>query len=370
MKLKEYLKKNKEKLKIGLEIHTRLPTESKLFCSCKNEENRQNENICPICLGFPGSRPKLNKKAVKIAKQISINLNCEINEKIMFSRKNYFYPDLAKNIQITQHETPIGNNGKLEILSKNKKKEIRIRQIHIEEDAAKIKRSKSNSSIIDYNRSGVPLVEIVTEPDLKSVKQTEIFLKTLIGYLKYSGIEEPEIKCDVNISLFGDRIEIKNVKGIKNIKKALISELIRQWKCFKKNEEIKQSTARYDEDKNKTYIMRKKEYEKDYGYIYEPDLGEFNIKSLKIKKLNKSPNQLFTDMKSEINEDLARSIAYNYQNLSEFFLKNKNIEFLNLMLRVSKKYKINRFSKIKLKKSFELFNQDKEKKEIFNLFNN
>lgn len=370
MSLKQYLKKNKDQLKIGLEIHVRLPTDSKLFCPCENKEvNIPNENVCPICLGYPGMRPKVNENAIKIAKKVSLNMNCSINEKFFFSRKSYFYPDLSKNIQITQHETPIGKKGYINLIHKDKKKKVRIRRIHLEEDAAKIKRGKSNTSKIDYNRSGVPLIEIVTEPDIKSIKQTEIFIKTLNGYLKYSGIKKPEIKCDVNVSLFGDRIEIKNVKGIKNIKKALISELVRQWKIFKKGGEIKQSTARYDEEKNKTYIMRKKEYQKDYGYIYEPDLGEFDISNINVKTFDINPNQTFLKIRKEIDEDLARHVSYNYPNLSKFFLENKDSDFLNIMLRVSKKYDITFFDKNKLTQSFKEYKKDrKNKKKIFEIF--
>ncbi|MFW6025254.1 MAG: Asp-tRNA(Asn)/Glu-tRNA(Gln) amidotransferase subunit GatB [Candidatus Woesearchaeota archaeon] len=373
MNLKEYLKKNKSKLKIGLEVHTRLPTKSKLFCSCRNLEdskksNKPNENICPICLGFPGMRPKINKEAIRKAKQVSLNLGCKINNKIYFSRKSYFYPDLSKNIQITQHETPVGFEGNLKIIYKGKEKDIRIRRVHLEEDAAKIKRGKSNTSKIDYNRSGTPLIEIVTEPDIKSIKQTEIFLKTLIGYLKYSGISNPIIKCDVNVSLFGDRVEIKNVKGIKNVKKALLKELIRQWKFFKKGEEIKQSTARYDEDKNKTYIMRTKEDVKDYGYIYEPDLGEYHIKNLEVNQFDMSPNDVFKEIKSEFNDEFARTISYNHPTISMFFIDNKDKDFLNLMLGIKKKKKLDVIEGNKIKKAYQLYSNKKNKEEIYKIF--
>lgn len=339
----ELIKRYKDKLKVGLEIHLTLPTKTKLFCSCSTEEGIENTNICPICLGYPGTRPKLNKKALEYGIKICKMLNCNLNKRILFSRKSYFYPDLPKNYQITQYELPLGIDGYIDIFFKDKHKRIRIKEVHLEEDAAKIKRGRNNVSIIDYNRAGIPLIEIVTYPDLSSLKQIEIFLQALIGMIKYSGINKINIKADVNVSMFGDRVEIKNVTGISNIKKAIIAELIREAKMYKEGKSIEKVTVKYDEEKDVTYIIRKKEEEEEYGYIFEPDLGEFDLSALiENIKIEENPNDLFIKLRNLFkNEELIRKIVYNYPNVTRFLIKTKDIKFVeSIILKLINKYKL------------------------------
>lgn len=200
---------------IGLEIHVPLNTKTKLFCSCKNNPlDKPNTNVCPICLGFPGSRPFLNKEAVRQALMIAKALNCSINNESFFSRKTYFYPDLPKKFQITQYESPIGINGYIDI-----GKKIRIKRVHIEEDPGRII-YKQGKTFIDFNRAGSPLVEIVTMPDFENVQEVKAFLELLCAYLSYIGINDPKskIRVDINISIPPhERVEIKNVMGMSNI---------------------------------------------------------------------------------------------------------------------------------------------------------
>ena len=200
-------------MKIGLEIHVALPTKSKLFCNCSTEPIEEpNVNICPICMGFPGSKPSLNEEAIVIAKSIAKTLNCKIRDKISFVRKVYFYPDLPKSFQITQLQESIGFDGALGI---DNEKTIAIRRVQIEEDPAKIIRGE-NYSLLDFNRSGIPLVEIVTEPDIQSEDELKSFIFTLKALLYYLGIDiDREIKSDLNISLGKERVEIKNITGTK-----------------------------------------------------------------------------------------------------------------------------------------------------------
>jgi len=273
----EELKERLKALKIGLEIHVRLPTKTKLFCSClNNDEDIENTNICPICLGMPGARPKINKEAVLYTINIAKKLNCSINEVFYFSRKVYFYPDLPKGFQITQHETPIGYEGYLEISDENNSKKIRIREVHLEEDAAKTKKSKRNM-MIDFNRSGVPLVEIVTEPDITSLKQLQLFFDKLKDELNTIGIKDFKIKSDVNVSIFGERVEIKNMDSVEAMKRAVTKEILREYALFKSNKPIERATLHYNKENGEIIVARKKETEEDYGYIPEPDLGLFYI---------------------------------------------------------------------------------------------
>lgn len=273
----EKLKEKLKDLKIGLEVHVKLPTKTKLFCSCPNDDNEiENTNICPICLGFPGTRPKINRKAIELTISIAKALNCKLNETFYFSRKVYFYPDLPKGFQITQHETPIGYNGYLKISDGKSEKNIRIREVHLEEDAAKIKKAKRNM-IIDFNRSGIPLAEIVTEPDITSLKQLELFFKELKNKLRNIGIKEMKIKADVNVSIFGERVEIKNIDSVETMRKAVIKEILREYELFKANKPITRATLHYDKEKDQIIVAREKETEEDYGYIPEPDLGIFTL---------------------------------------------------------------------------------------------
>ena len=215
-------------VKIGLEIHCQLTTKTKLFCSCSTQPGKPNENTCPVCMGFPGSRPKVNKKAIEFGLRAALALNCRINKNFLFSRKCYFYPDLPKNYQITQYEIPLAEDGFLMIDGKK----IRIRRIHLEEDPAKIIHKKDHI-LVDYNRSGVPLIEIVTEPDFTSAKEVRRFLEEISSILQHLGIFDPHreaaMRADINISIEGgNRVEIKNVTGFKEIEKVINFEVVRQ----------------------------------------------------------------------------------------------------------------------------------------------
>ncbi|MCW1293017.1 MAG: Asp-tRNA(Asn)/Glu-tRNA(Gln) amidotransferase subunit GatB [Candidatus Parvarchaeota archaeon] len=306
--------------KIGLEIHVALNTKTKLFCKDSTESNSPNTSVCPICLGYPGSKPQLNKKAIDLAIKAALMLNCKVRTKFWFDRKIYFYPDLAKNFQITQHEATIGYDGHFSI----RNKEIRIREIHLEEDPAKIVYTGSieNSKyvLLDYNRSGVPLIEIVTEPDFSNSNEVALFLRKLIRYLEYLDLfnssREGAIRCDVNVSIEGgERVEVKNVSGIENIKRAIDYEILRQTTLLNKGEKIKRETRHFDETLGITIGLRSKETEEDYGYIYEPDIPIIKINEEKIEKLKNEVGELPDQRKErivlqyKINNELATAIV-------------------------------------------------------------
>lgn len=270
---------------IGLEIHAELATDSKLFCSCPTHgDDTPNSRTCPICLGHPGSKPVINKKAVEYAVKLCLALGCNINKELIFSRKSYFYPDLAKNYQISQFDIPLGEKGKLKLKSG---KEIGITRVHMEEDPASLVHpsgmQSSNYVLVDYNRSGDPLCEIVTEPDLDSPEQARDFMKQLITVLKYLGIFDIDrciIKADANISIKESgyiRSEIKNITGFKEIERALFFEVDRQKQAIKDGEKFVQDTRSWDTDTGTTKRIRTKETEADYGFILEPDLTKIEI---------------------------------------------------------------------------------------------
>ena len=278
---------------MGLEIHVQLNTNSKLFCSCstKYEDKQPNEVTCPICLGFPGSKPKVNRAAIDFAILVAKALNCSINSPMFFSRKSYLYPDMPKNFQITQYEIPIAEKGILNIVDKK----IRIRRVHIEEDPGKLIHvggSITNAKyvLVDYNRSGVPLIEIVTEPDFESTKEVRKFLTKLSSILEYLDAYDPSgegsLRVDANISLKGgERVEVKNITGFKNVEKALNFEIIRQKNSHNMNVDITRETRHFDAQTNTTASLRKKEFEEDYGYIFEPDLTKIEIDNKWVKGL-------------------------------------------------------------------------------------
>lgn len=269
------------KSKIGLEVHAQLSTESKLFCYCPTSAAGPNTAICATCLGFPGSKPVLNKKAVDYAMMVALALNCKINKKFFFSRKTYFYPDLAKNFQITQYEAPLAENGFIEVDGIK----VRVRRVHVEEDPASLIHEagmgKSNYVLVDYNRSGIPLVEIVTEPDIQSAEHARHFMDELVKVLDYLGVYvhgESVLKADCNISVEGgERVEVKNVTGFKAIHDALAVEYERQKKVVEEGGKVGRETRGFDAERNSTYTLRKKETEEDYGYIYEPDLVKVEV---------------------------------------------------------------------------------------------
>lgn len=310
-------------MRIGLEIHVQLPTRSKMFCSCPTSgADAPNMHVCPTCLGMPGSRPSLNKKALDLGLTIAKMLKCEIPETTWFSRKTYFYPDLCKHFQITQYDTPIGEKGVYHL----GKKPIRITRVHLEEDPGKIKRVGDGSSLVDYNRSGVPLVEIVTEPDISSPAEARKFLSELLTEIRYT-IDLPEdgersVRCDCNISVGTERCEVKNVTGLKNVERCLTFEAVRQTKLLKAGRKIERETRHFDEERKVTMPARKKEYEADYGYIGEPDLGIFHIARIAENiKLRESPLNMASRFQSEygLDERTAKQIVTTSMKMAELF---------------------------------------------------
>lgn len=269
-------------MKIGLEIHVQLPTKSKLFCSCSTSGSTPNSSVCPICLGLPGSRPFLNRQALEMGVLIAKFLNCKISDRVWFARKTYFYPDLPKNFQITQYDSPLGVDGHFMI----GEKKVGIWRAHIEEDPGRIKRvgrSGEEVALVDYNRSGIPLVEIVTAPDLTSPAEARDFLTDLIIELRHlidvTGAEQT-MRIDANISVGEERVEIKNITGLRNVEKGLKSEANRQTKMLAAGKRIVRETRHFDEERGVTMPGREKEFEEDYGYIGEPDLGTYRIGAL------------------------------------------------------------------------------------------
>ena len=270
-------------VKIGLETHVQLDTETKLFCSCPNKEAEEpNTHVCETCLGHPGSKPRLNEEVVNQAVKASEALDCNVNEHVFFSRKTYFYPDMSKNYQITQYEVPVGEDGEKKVKVGDSELDIGIKRIHIEEDPAKMKHvggniSDSDYTKVDYNRAGTPLIEIVTKPDFTSAEEARAYLQQLAKMLQYLDLYHPDsdysIKSDANISIDGgQRVEVKNITGTSEVEKALNYEISRQKQLKKRGREVEQQTRSYNSDISATESLRQKETEEDYGYIYDPDL--------------------------------------------------------------------------------------------------
>ncbi len=270
---------------IGLEVHSELNTATKLFCSCPTKGSEEpNTRTCEVCLGMPGSKPLLNKKAVEFALKLCLALNCDIAPQLIFSRKSYFYPDLAKNYQITQYEMPLGTNGKL-MLSEGRL--IGLTRIHLEEDPASLVHPsgmhESSYVLVDYNRSGNPLAEIVTKPEMYSADEARDFMKQLISVLEYLEIFDTNtgiIKADANISIKESnytRVEVKNITGFKEIESALNYEISRQKSEIEKGKKLHQETRAWDSEKQVTHSLRTKETEEDYGYIIDTDLVPIEI---------------------------------------------------------------------------------------------
>ncbi len=274
---------------IGLEVHVQLLTASKIFCSCSTRFGAPpNTNVCPVCLGLPGALPVLNKKAVEFATLAAMALNCRINETSIFARKNYFYPDLPKGYQISQYAKPLAEHGFIGIKTDAEKKKIGITRVHLEEDAGKSLHEgfpdAAEKTAIDLNRSGVPLIEIVSQPEIASPDEAYEYLTRLKEIILYTGVsdcnmEEGSLRCDANISVrprgqkkFGTKTEIKNVNSFRFIREALEYEIGRQVEVIDSGGEITQETRLYNSNEGKTYGMRSKEQAHDYRYFPEPDL--------------------------------------------------------------------------------------------------
>ncbi|MCD6422242.1 Asp-tRNA(Asn)/Glu-tRNA(Gln) amidotransferase subunit GatB, partial [bacterium] len=290
--------KEKFETVIGLEIHIELKTKTKMFCRCPNEEEAEpNENVCPICLGYPGVLPVPNKKAILYTLKLGLALNCRIREEAKFDRKHYFYPDLPKNYQISQYDMPFAESGFLEVDGRK----IGIRRVHLEEDAGKLIHPEGvNYSLVDFNRAGIPLIEVVTEPDIRSPKEARRFLQDLQLVVRYLGIsnadmEKGQLRCDANISVRKGKLstpifEIKNMNSFRAIERALTYEEERLRENFEVLSEQKQKrTLAWDEASGRTIPMREKEEAEDYRYFPEPDIPLLKPRELfDLKKLKAS----------------------------------------------------------------------------------
>ena len=328
---------------IGLEIHAELNTKSKIFCNCSTKFGAEpNTNVCPICMGLPGTLPVMNQEVISKAMKAGLALNCTINEFNKMDRKNYFYPDLPKAYQISQYDKPICTNGIVRFQYNDKEVKVRINRIHMEEDAGKlIHLDTEDTTLIDYNRVGVPLIEIVTEPDLRSPGEAVAFLKALKGILEYSEVsdckmEEGSLRCDANISLrelgsreYGTKVEIKNINSFKEVQRALEKEEKRQKELlkFKEGNKIVQETRRWDASKAKTIKMRSKEDAHDYRYFPEPDLRPFIIRREEITRTKEALPEM----------PIEKSIRF----AQEFCLNPNEIEIL-----VSDKYLAEYFEEV------------------------
>ena len=271
---------------IGLEVHAQMLTKTKAFCSCPTTfGDEPNTNVCPVCLGLPGSLPVLNSALVEFVVRMGLAVNCTIAPRSVFARKNYFYPDLPKGYQISQYEEPICTSGHVEIVTETGgKKRIGITRIHMEEDAGKSIHDVDADTLVDVNRCGVPLIEIVSEPDLRSALEAHLYLSSIKQILTYLGIcdgnmEEGSLRCDANISVrrkgnkeFGVKTEVKNMNSFRNVERALEYEINRQIQLLEDGESVVQETLLWDANQNVAYSMRSKEEAHDYRYFPDPDL--------------------------------------------------------------------------------------------------
>ena len=291
---------------IGLEVHAELSTKTKIFCSCPTSFGAEpNTHTCPICMAMPGALPVLNEKVVEYAVKAGLATNCEISKDSKNDRKNYFYPDLPKSYQISQYDKPLCEHGYVEIDTKEGKKKIRLLRIHIEEDAEKLNHDEfAGGSLVDLNRAGVPLIEIVSEPDLRSSEEAEQYLKKLKSILEYIEVsdckmQEGSLRADVNVSVrkkgdtkFGTRTEMKNMNSFRSIVRAIEYEANRQIDVLEDGGTIEQETRRWDEVSGKTFSMRDKEDAEDYRYFPEPDLVAIKLSDEYIENIRKNLPEL------------------------------------------------------------------------------
>jgi aspartyl-tRNA(Asn)/glutamyl-tRNA(Gln) amidotransferase subunit B len=291
---------------IGLEVHSELSTETKIFCNCSTEFGAPpNTHTCPVCLGHPGVLPVLNEKALQFAIKAALALNCEISMETKFDRKNYFYPDSPKAYQISQYDKPVGLNGWIDIEVNGEKKRIGITRLHLEEDAGKLTHVEGgNHSLVDFNRVGTPLVEIVSEPDLRSPEEAYAYLEKLKAILQYTEVsdckmEEGSLRCDANVSIrpvgqekLGTRTELKNMNTFKGVQKGLEYEEARQAQVILAGDEVVQETRRWDDARGVTKVMRGKEEAHDYRYFPDPDLVQIHITEEMLSDIRQSIPEL------------------------------------------------------------------------------
>lgn len=328
-------------LVVGLETHVELLTQTKIFCNCKNAFGSEpNTNCCPVCIGLPGTLPKLNREVVNFAVKAALALNCEINLESKMDRKNYVYPDLSKAYQISQFYMPICKNGYIELKSGKK---IRINHIHMEEDAGKLVH-KAGDVYIDYNRGGVPLLEIVTEPDISSADEAREYVEKLQAIMRYIGVsdckmQEGSMRCDVNVSVkpygsevLGIRTEIKNMNSVTFMTKAIDYEYKRHISVIESGQKVIQQTLRYIEQTGSTESMRSKEDAQDYRYFEDPDLVTIALENMQIDAIKKTipelPQSRFKRYTNEFGiPEKDASLLIKYKNVSDFFeLASKGIK--------------------------------------------
>ena len=315
---------------IGLEVHVELATKTKIFCSCSTEfGGAPNTHTCPICTGMPGSLPVLNRQVVEYALAVGLAVNCEINQYCRFDRKNYFYPDNPQNYQISQLYLPICHDGFVEIETAGGKKKVGIHEIHMEEDAGKLIHDEwEDCSLVDYNRSGVPLIEIVSEPDMRSADEVIAYLEKLRLIIQYLGasdckLQEGSMRADVNLSVreagaleFGTRTEMKNLNSFKAIARAIEGERKRQIELLEDGKKVVQETRRWDDNKESSRAMRSKEDAKDYRYFPDPDLPPVTISDAWIQEIKDRQPELKTEKMARYQEEYGLS-AYDADIITE-----------------------------------------------------
>lgn len=306
---------------IGLEVHVELATKTKIFCSCSTEfGGAPNTHTCPVCTGMPGALPVLNRQVVEYALAVGLAVNCEINQYCRFDRKNYFYPDNPQNYQISQLYLPICHDGFVEIETAAGKKKVGIHEIHMEEDAGKLIHDEwEDCSLVDYNRSGVPLIEIVSEPDMRSADEVIAYLEKLRLIIQYLGASdcklfEGSMRADVNLSVreagaleFGTRTEMKNLNSFKAIARAIEGERKRQIELLEEGKKVVQETRRWDDNKESSRAMRSKEDAKDYRYFPDPDLPPVTISDAWIQEIKDRQPELKTEKMARYQEEYGLS---------------------------------------------------------------
>ena len=302
---------------IGLEVHVELATKTKIFCGCSTAfGGAPNTHTCPVCTGMPGSLPVLNKQVLEYAVAVGLATNCDITRYCKFDRKNYFYPDNPQNYQISQLYLPICRNGKVEIETEKGKKYVGIHEIHMEEDAGKLVHDEWNDcSLVDYNRSGVPLIEIVSEPDMRSAEEVIAYLEKLRMTIQYLGasdckLQEGSMRADVNLSIrevgateFGTRTEMKNLNSFKAIARAIEGERERQIDLLESGEKVIQETRRWDDNKGESYAMRSKEDAQDYRYFPDPDLVPIQIDEAFLDRIRERQPEFREEKMARYNEE-------------------------------------------------------------------
>lgn len=342
-------KSDKYQLVIGLEVHAQLLTKSKLFCSDPTTFGAApNTQVSPVSLAHPGTLPVMNKKAIELAVKLGTALNCDIEQHNYFARKNYFYPDLPKGYQVSQHTAPICKGGKLYIETTDGNKYLQLNRIHMEEDAGKsIHDANENYSCIDLNRAGVPLLEIVTEPVIHSAEEAFAFLTELRKILRWlevcdGNMEEGSMRCDANISVrlmgdthLGKRVEVKNLNSIRNVKRAIEIEKERLIQLVENGNPVVQETRSYDADKNTTFSLRSKEDAEDYRYFPEPDLPPFHITAEYISEIKNSLPPLPEILKEKYTRDFGLSVL----DAAALCADKSEVDYFESMIRETKNYK-------------------------------